>query len=211
ASIEKYDTQGTKIAVWNSPKQMEIHSFDVSNNFKIAVFFEQFDCLILLNQQLIEISPLFDLQQRMFDIVAVCNTSDGKFWVADGIQNTLSKLRENFSTEFSFTFSWHGNTNSIKKMKEFNQQLFIFLEDRWLILDLFGQKISELQLSGAEQVQLSYPKTLVVDNDLLIELDLSDFSIKELFPLNPGYKAAFRYKKNLYLFGEQSFEIVEAF
>jgi hypothetical protein len=86
----------------------------------------------------------------------MCQAVNGGFWVADRQTNTVYALHNNLSTNYSFSFARFGTVSEIRKITEFNQQLWFLMEDNsWLVLDAFGQFAGRHSEPGLEKAQIS--------------------------------------------------------
>lgn len=94
--ITKYNDKLQEIAVFSNKILGEITSFDVSNPFKILVFYQNHNKIIITDNKFAEISQNINLNE--LDIllpVAVCSSKNGGLWIVDSQQKQLIYLNNN--------------------------------------------------------------------------------------------------------------------
>ncbi len=100
--IIKYNREGKETATFHPENGEEITSVDVRNPFKISLFFNSTNKIVLLDNKLTQISD--DIYLDKAGIVGdalICNATIGGFWVYDNSNTKLLKLKTDFSLEYT--------------------------------------------------------------------------------------------------------------
>ncbi|MDL2262125.1 hypothetical protein LJC11_01325 [Bacteroidales bacterium OttesenSCG-928-I21] len=140
-SITRYDKNFKQIATYDNKSFGDIACVDVSNPFKILVFYNEINRLVYLDNYFAELRTPIRLDDLgFFTSNAVCSSSQGGFWIYDNqaaqvvlVDADLLKTQQGVNL-FSVVKS-----SSVKSMLESNSFLFLLFESEQLvILDKFG-------------------------------------------------------------------------
>lgn len=137
-----------------------ITSVDFINPLKIVVFYEDFNTLIILDNQLNEIQKLnlFDIDNTIF-ASKVGMASLNQFWIYNSLTQQI--LLFNYLKN---TFKNIGNPiqENIKyTQSDFNNFYWIDKNNNWFSIDIFGKVILLANIPAWENIQ-------IVDNDKLL-------------------------------------------
>ncbi|MDD2562992.1 MAG: hypothetical protein PHU27_02085 [Salinivirgaceae bacterium] len=209
-TIIKKDKTGKTIASWNTSKNNAISSFDATNTLRILVFYLDSYQFSLLDKNLIDVSSNIDLtSSTLNDIKAMCLSAKGDLWALDRQTNTIYSLQNNLNINYSFSIRLYCNADEVVKMTEYDQQLWLLQTDgSWIVLDSFGQLIKRHIFAGIEKAQISRNAIHFISNDQLIEYNLQLLSPDTIGTIKEPTKGCYIYNSNLYLFKDQSIEIL---
>jgi hypothetical protein len=155
--IKQYDTQ--KWEYKNVPLG-KITSVDYINPLKIVVFYEDFNTIIILDNQLNEIQKLnlFDIDNTIF-ASKIGMASLNQFWIYNALTQQI--LLFNYLNN---TFKNIGNPiqESIKyTQSDFNNFYWIDENNNWFSIDIFGKVNLLANIPPWENIQ-------IIDNDRLL-------------------------------------------
>jgi len=93
-SICKYNQQLILQSTYYQNFYGNINSVDVSNSFKILVFFNDFNQIVFLNENLSEINKIDLFEIDLTDIQFVCSSNQSGFWIYDNTQSRVFFIDE---------------------------------------------------------------------------------------------------------------------
>jgi len=83
------------IAIFNDSKRFgDIYSIDVSNLFKVLVYYKDFNTILMLDRQLNNRNTIDLSQQGYLQVKAIAQSYDNKIWLFDEVDNKLKKIDE---------------------------------------------------------------------------------------------------------------------
>lgn len=95
-TLTKLDSQGKKQCQYTNPLLGTISSVDVSNPFRILVFFREANQFVFLNNTLAELaSPIVFDDYGYFSVGAVCVSTQNRIWIFDVENLQLVQLDQN--------------------------------------------------------------------------------------------------------------------
>lgn len=158
--IIKFNNNFDSIASFNNNKSLgNITSIDVSNPFKILIFYKSFSTIIILDRYLSAINTINLQKQNLFGVSAVTSSYDNNIWLFDEVENKIKKvdndgklLNETVDFRILFDFDKFFTTDFLKdiegKLYIYNKQngLFCFdyygaLQRRFSIVELSNTQI----------------------------------------------------------------------
>ncbi len=153
AKIIMYNKSGDSLRAFNSKKYGEITYIDVTDPYKILVFFKDYNLLLFLDNYLSENGPTIDLQELGYDQVSfACQSRAPGIWVFDPLRQKVLRLDESFKEihESINLAQWFSQKIEPNFMLEFNNQLFLFDAEKNQLLqfDHFATFQKKLQLEA---------------------------------------------------------------
>lgn len=138
----------------------KIVKIDTQNPLKIAVFFEGFNTVVLLDNQLNEIQKIAFIENKNSIIAsAIGIAAQNKLWIYDAITQKIG-LYNCFNEDFKLvSTSFPGNFKHYES--DFNHFQWIDTELKWYSCNLFG----EINLIG--QVP-DFDKIQIINSDLIL-------------------------------------------
>ena len=161
--VKKYDADMSFLCAYDNYPAGSLSSLDVSNPFKVIVFYSEFNKLMYLDSNLAELrSPIMLDDAALYNTKVVCSSSYGGFWVFD--EQNVCVRRVDASLEVSQQgtniYDKVGDANVVA-MRESINYLFLFVDDgKVLILDKFGNFYKSLEVGGTFT-------DFCIDNDVL--------------------------------------------
>lgn len=157
-----YFTEGSKLIKTDSEfKTLYEHSdksygdisiVDVSNPFRILVFYKDFNVVLFLDNKLSPLrNPIILDDLGLFSIDAVCSSATGSFRVYDNQSSTVITIGNDLNQIQKGTnlFSVTGNQKAIN-LKETANYVFLQIENSWIIkMDKFGNYIETIANDAA--------------------------------------------------------------
>lgn len=161
--VGKYDAKMNLLCSYDNYSAGSISSVDVSNPFKIIVFYSEFNKVVYLDSNLAELrSPILIDDAGFYNIRAVCSSSFGGFWIFDEQDICVRRIETDLSSTQKGTNLYEslGDANVVE-MKESINYLFLRSETgKILVLDRFGNYFRSVEVGGE-------CSGFCVDNDIL--------------------------------------------
>ncbi len=161
--VAKYDADMNFLCAYDNYPAGSMSSLDVSNPFKVIVFYSEFNKLIYLDSKLAELlSPLMLDDAGLYNIKVVCSSSYGGFWVFDGQNSCVRRVNPNLEVSQQGTniYDRLGDADVVA-MRESINYIFLLTDDgKVLILDKFGNFYRAIETDGE-------CADFCIDNDIL--------------------------------------------
>jgi len=182
--ILKYDNNGKIIATYTNKWQSPVSSMDISDPFKVMLFYRNFNQIVFLDKTLVEISGVIQLNDlNLGDIQAVCTSASGGFWIFNpftyNVEQYDATLRKVQQTQ-ELTQIVDGEV-SVQYMIEQNSKLFVHLTTGKLLgFDMYGIFDKEYDIKKSNCFQIANNSLYYVHDSLVQILSLADNSISTL-------------------------------
>ncbi len=146
--LKKMASNGDSVAVYNDIKKFGALSYiDVSNPFKILLYFKKYTSLVTLDQLLTFRNSINLRSKNIFNVNAVATSYDNNIWVFDERDYKLKKIDDK-GTPISESADLRMITDefpSPSAILEHNNQLYIYDENKgFFIFDYYGSMKNKL-------------------------------------------------------------------
>jgi hypothetical protein len=141
-TLVKINQERKKIASFKNFSFGKIHSIDVTDPFKILVFYKETSTILILDQFLSIIgSPVLLNETEILDADAICNAANEGFWIHEYSTQRLLKYNFFLKEITSSNFFLHLKLpESPLKMLENNRKLYLLFKGVGIqIYDEYGQ------------------------------------------------------------------------
>ena len=166
-TLQKYNTVGTLLNTYNENSLGSIHFVDVSNPFRLMVFYQDFATLVFLDRTLSEISRLelsdFDIAQAQ----AFATASDNNIWFFDNNSYTLKKIstQNKLILESPDMNMMLPDAIRANRLIESSNRVYLNAPELGIIVfDIFGNYIKTIDIKGLDFLQV-YEEQLFYIND----------------------------------------------
>ena len=146
------------IAVFNDSKRFgTIYSIDVSNPFKVLVYYKDFNTILMLDRQLNNRNTIDLSQQGYLQVKAIAQSYDNKIWLFDEVDNKLKKMDESGNLlletpDFRLLFDDGFSPQTIIDM---NGLLYLYNpKGGWKVFDYYGGFKSQYPVYNWQDVQV---------------------------------------------------------
>lgn len=161
--VAKYDADMNFLCAYDNYPAGSMSSLDVSNPFKVIVFYSEFNKLMYLDNKLSELrSPIMLDDAGLYNIKVVCSSSFGGFWVFDEQNVCVRRIDGNLeiSQQGTNVYDKLGDANVIAMRESANYIFLIADNSKILILDKFGNFYKMLNIDAP-------CSDFCIDNDIL--------------------------------------------
>lgn len=180
----KIDAEINQKTTYSHSLHGNITSVDVSDPFRILVFYKDFNKIVFLDKSLSEIvSPVFLDNLEYHDVSTVCQSNNGGFWIFDESLDQLVYFDKNLikqKTSSQISLSLDENIETTQTfMLEKNDYIYLgILGEGILIFDNYGTYIKTFPLSGFKTFQVNDGNIVFKRNAEMIIYNTISFSEK---------------------------------
>ena len=157
--IKTLNSNLDSIAIFNDSKLYgDIYSIDVSNPFKVLVYYRDFNTILMLDRQLNNRNSIDLRQQNLFQVKAIAQSYDNNIWLFDEVDSKLKKIDENGNIlletpDFRILFDDAFTPQTIIDM---NGLLYLYNpKGGWKIFDYYGGFKMQYPAFNWKDVQVS--------------------------------------------------------
>lgn len=147
----KYTPDGKLKWRYSNNRFGKMHSVDVSDPLRIILFYADFQQVVVLNNNLTEITRYAFEKSGDLWVSAVASGNNNSLWIFDRTSNALIKLSSNFTeqTRSPSLYQIFDTVIKAKKLVAVNEFVFLQQEDDTLLqFDRFGGFLRQLSLDS---------------------------------------------------------------
>ncbi len=182
-SVSKYNKNFEKIAEYNNNLFGELAELDVTNPFRIMLYYADFNKIVFLDSNLAELRSAISLDDLgIFDAGVVSYSSTGGFWVfrtqnSQAVNYTQSLQKIQKGTELGFA----GAGQEPIKMLETPRNIIIAFEDNQIfILDNFGTFHKKINTGNIVDVAISDFYIYVLEKEVLNIININTLNTQSV-------------------------------
>jgi hypothetical protein len=147
SKLMQTDSEFNSLYEYSDKSYGEISIVDVSNPFRILVFYKDFNVILFLDNKLSPLrAPLILDELGLYSVDAVCSSATGSFRVYDNQTCTVITIGSDLNVQQKGTnlYSVAGDQKAIA-LKETANFVFLQTENSWIIrMDKFGNYIETI-------------------------------------------------------------------
>ena len=132
--LKKYNSDGKLIHTYSNNNNGNITSIDVTNSFRILLFYRDYYSFIFLDNTL---SPISDYQYFDFNIYEpqlICSSVQNGFWIYENIEKKLIHFTEKFFKNNSTRINLFKKSFQPNFLLERNNQIYINYPDTGIVV-----------------------------------------------------------------------------
>ncbi|WP_309609314.1 hypothetical protein [Flavobacterium sp.] len=178
----------------------KIKRVDIQNPLKIVIFYENFNCVVILDNQLNEIKNInFSLENQEISASAIGISSQGNLWVFNSITMQLGLY--NYESEVYKKIGLPFDKKIKSYSSNFNTFYWIDENNNFYSCDIFGKVNLLAQIPTYDSIYIADENTIVFGNqNVLYLMEVSKNKIYEIEISEKTFKN-FQYKdQNLSIF-----------
>ena len=175
-SFQKMNSKGEMLASYSNAYLGEIFSFDVSDPFRLLLFYKEFNQVVFLDNNLIALRDPVSLDELgVYSADAVCASHRGGFWVFDGSSSELCRYNSNLILEqkssiMAGVLSFDDMANTI--LESADNLMLVFENKGILLFDSFGTFIRQIRTNNCRFLNTESQKLLYLEDDKVVEYDI---------------------------------------
>lgn len=182
-TLEKYTPDGQLLFQFNENALGEISCIDISNPFRILVFYQDYGMVIFLDRTLSEINRHDLSELEISQVQAIATASDNNIWLFDNDSYTLKKIsNQNEVLLESADLNLLLSEDLIpERMMEFDTRVYLNApETGILVFDVFGNYIKTIDIRHLDYFQMYEGQVFYVRDKSFITYHLLSFQTKEI-------------------------------
>lgn len=155
-TLVKYNPETDEKIEYTNTFLGEISSYDISNPLKILLFYQDYNQLVFLDNQLSEIrSPVRIDDLGISYSTGICTSHQGGFWIINTRKAKLQRYDENLIKQQETRF--HDFLTSEKDiwMVEKHKMLYCYLSGQLYSFDVFGNLNRRYPLKNVNNIQIT--------------------------------------------------------
>ncbi len=186
-TLVRYSESGEKLKAYNNKYLGTISYVDVSDPFRIVLFYKDFNQVLFLDNSLAEImSPIKLDQLKVEQTEIVCSSPQGGFWAFDSYGQKLIYFDKNLQKqqESIGLNSIIGTGGKPTELIEKNDFIYLYIpETGILVFDRYGAYFKTLFLGKITDFQVSDGKIIYQQGNSIFKYDLNFISTTNIdFP-----------------------------
>lgn len=183
-TLVKYDINGEKIKEYSNKHLGSVSYLDVSDPFRILLFYKDFNQILFLDNYLAEIrSPVQLDDLKMDQVEIVCSSSQGGFWVFNNQSGQLIYFDKNLQKQQESVSLNSINVSLKKPVSLIEKSDFLYMhipEIGILVFDKYGAYFKTLNLGDISNFQVADGKVIYFKNNSLLKYDMKFFTTVQL-------------------------------
>ncbi len=205
-SITQYTYQGKQIQTYSKSEYGNITSIDVSNPFRILLFYKDFNNLVFLDNRLAEISDHISLDELgITEANVVCSSATGGFWLFNTNTFQLEKYNSKLDLLQSGT-KMQGiinRTESPDFLTETGNYIYLGFKNKGVYLyDFYGTFIKFIPANYKSKLKV-INDYIFYNSDSLYRYNTKSFETRAI-NINYSETNSFSIEKNLIFIGDNN-------
>jgi len=181
--LKKIDEKGDSISVFNDVKKYgNPFSVDVTNPFKILLYYKNFSTVVILDRLLTVRNTINFRNQNIFSVQAIATSYDNNIWLFDEQDYKLKKIDETGKL-LQETTDWRSLFDSVPSpTRLIDRDNFVYLYDAekgFYVFDYYSGFKKQLPFLNWTDVEVSGKNIYGFSNKILYSYELNSFIIKE--------------------------------
>jgi WD40 repeat protein len=188
----KYDSGGKLRWRYSNNRFGKLHSIDVSDPLRVVLFYNDFQQVQILNNNLNEITSYSFARNGNLLVSAVASTNNNGLWIFDRASNMLIKLSGNFTEDIRSAnlYQLFGEMIDPKKLVASDQYVFVQKKNSEILqFDRFGAYVKTLPIDSLSDFNMTSNIIAYLKNGQLVKYNLNSFeSSQTKLPVAPPIK-----------------------
>lgn len=189
--LKKIDQKGDSIGVFNDVKRFGNPSYiDVSNPFKVLVYYKTFSTAVILDRQLTPRNTINFRKHNIFSVRAITTSYDNNLWLFDEQDYKLKKIADEGSVLFESTDMRQLVDSVPSPVQLIDSDDFVYLYDPqkgFYVFDHYGALKTNLPFKNWRSVSISKKRLYGFDDTNLYSYELNTLDLKK-YPLSASFK-----------------------
>lgn len=180
--LKKYNADGDSIAVFNDVKRFGNPSnIDVSNPFKILVYYKNFSTAVILDRQLTARNTINFRKQNIFTARTITTSYDNNIWLFDEQDYKLKKIDDEGRVLLESNDLRIITDNVPSPVQMIDSENFVYVYDPekgFYVFDYYGALKHNLPFLNWQSISASKNKLMGFNSDTLFTYDLNSLTLK---------------------------------
>lgn len=189
--LKKIDAQGDSVGVFNDVKRYGNPSYiDVSNPFKILVYYKNYSTAVILDRQLTTRNTINFRKQNIFSVRTITTSYDNNIWLFDEQDYKLKKIDDEGKVLVESTGMRLLVDTVPSPTQIIDSDDFVYLYDPQkglYVFDYYGSLKNNLPFMNWRSISVSKKKLYGFDDVTLYSYELNSLDLKK-YPLPSFFK-----------------------
>lgn len=189
--VLKFNPKGQFLWNYTNNSFGNITQIDVSDPLRVILFYAAFQQIVVLNNNLSEISAYSFNQNPTVQITLVASANNNGFWVYDQINRELKKLTNAFTDDLSSGNIYQRNGFDMQAKNMISDEQHVYIDDALegiRIFDLYGNFIKSALLKTSGRFDVSGNLLYYFNDQKLKSFALQTFEEQEIkLPIKGPY------------------------
>lgn len=168
----KYDAKGVLKWRYSNNRFGKLYSVDVSDPLRVVLFYTDFQQVVVLNNNLNEITSYSFAKNGNLLVSAVASGNNNSLWIFDRASNVLVKLSSNFTEDIRSPnlFQLFDEAVDVKKLAASDQYVFLQRRNNGILqFDRFGGYLRELPIDSLTDFNITSNIIAYVSDHTLVK------------------------------------------
>lgn len=168
----KYDAKGVLRWRYSNNRFGKLYSVDVSDPLRVVLFYADFQQIVVLNNNLNEITSYSFAKNGNLLVSAVASGNNNSLWIFDRASNVLVKLSSNFTEDIRSAnlFQLFDEVVDAKKLAASDQYVFLQRRNNGILqFDRFGGYVRELPIDSLTDFNITSNVIAYVKDHTLVK------------------------------------------
>lgn len=202
--VLKFNPQGKFLWNYTNKTFGDISQLDVTDPLRVILFYAGFQQIVVLNNNLSEISQYSFNQNPDQQITLIASANNNGFWVYDQINRELRKLTNTFTDDLKSGNIYQRNGFDMQANFMVSDEQYVFINDvneGVRIFDQYGNFIKTAVLESENEFEVNGQKIYFFKDKKLQNYNYQTFELKDVvLPLNTNItNALLRYNRLIIL------------
>ena len=181
--LKKIDGKGDSVGVFNDVKRYGNPSYiDVSNPFKVLVYYKNFSTAVILDRQLTARNTINFRKQNIFSVKAITTSYDNNIWLFDEQDFKLKKINDEGKVLLESTDMRQLVDSVPSPVQVTDSDDFVYLYDPakgFYVFDYYGALKNNLPFRNWSSVSVAKNKLYGFDSSTLYSYELNSLDLKK--------------------------------
>lgn len=187
-NIIKYSPNGDSIGTYSNNRLGDINYIDVSNPYKVLVFYSDYSNIVFLDNFLSMIDQPLEISQLGYDAVTLaCSSQDNGMWFFNRLTQVLIKVDKELNTvNQSLNLSqYFGKRIDPSYLIEQNSTLLLQIPNEFILtFDQFGTIDTKKEIKTDKKIQYINKNIIYQEGDSLLQIsNISNNKISIALPI----------------------------
>ncbi|TKC01130.1 hypothetical protein FA046_04610 [Pedobacter cryophilus] len=192
--VLKFNAKGKFLWNYTNKTFGEISQLDVTDPLRVILYYANFQQIIVLNNNLSEISKYSFNQNPDQQITLTASANNNGFWVYDQINRELKKLSNSFIDDLKSGNIYQRNGFDMKATFMLSDEQYVYINDEQFgirIFDSYGNFIKTAVINVKKEFEVNGAEIYFFDDQKLMSYNYLTFQMKEVpLPVKSGFTNA---------------------
>ena len=181
--VLKYNPQGKFLWNYTNKTFGDISQLDVTDPLRVILFYAGFQQIVVLNNNLSEISQYSFNQNPEKQITLIASANNNGFWVYDQINRELRKLTNSFTDDLKTGNIYQRNGFDMQANFMVSDEQYVFINDVQegvRIFDQYGNFVKTAVIDSENEFEINGSEIYFFKNQKLMGYNYLTFEYKEV-------------------------------